>query len=195
MDFDRIIRRKQNGILTEYGIVNGNDAVFLVKTGLNGDIFGYRHKYLKMADLIRQQYGCTVIVSSNPYDHFGGVYFGYTKDSIKDAVKLTMELGKRGNIYFFGHSNGALVGLEHAYKYSRIKRIMAVNAPLTVFNVGTINRLYKRYSNVSVIYGSDDDSSRYWKYLSFEPVILADTNHEFTGRVEEFIRLPFKYLF
>lgn len=195
MDFDRIIRRKQNGVLTEYGIVNGNDAVFLVKTGLNGDIFGYQHKYLKMAEQIRQHYGCTVIVSSNPYDHFNGVYFGYTRDSLKDAVNLTKELGKRGSIYFFGHSNGALVGLEHAYKYPRIKKIMAVNAPLTIFNIGHINRLYKQHSNATVIYGSDDDSFKYLKHLSFEPVILMGVNHEFSGRVEEFIQLPLKYLF
>ena len=49
-----------------YGFLVGNQSIVFIKAGLEGDIIGYESKYLLLAQILRDEYGCSVIVSSNP---------------------------------------------------------------------------------------------------------------------------------
>ena len=51
-----------------YGIVLGYNGVFLIKTELNGSIYGVQNRYLKIAKRINFEYGLTVIVANNLSD-------------------------------------------------------------------------------------------------------------------------------
>ena len=64
MKFDKIIK---DGLI-EYGIINGNNTIVLIKSGANGSLYGYNNKYLTIASRINKEYGYTVICSSNPFD-------------------------------------------------------------------------------------------------------------------------------
>ena len=50
----------------DYGFIKGNNSIVFIKSGLGGDCFGYENKYLKIALRLKERYGCSVIVASNP---------------------------------------------------------------------------------------------------------------------------------
>lgn len=42
--FDKTVSVSQNGKEIEYGIINGNNTIVFVKTGLEGSCYGYENK-------------------------------------------------------------------------------------------------------------------------------------------------------
>ena len=56
-----------------YGIISGNEKIVFIKVGADGNIKGYKNKYLKMAHRVHEKTGATVICASNPYIENGHV--------------------------------------------------------------------------------------------------------------------------
>ena len=47
MVYDEIIKKRIDGETINYGIVKGNENVVFIKVGADGNIKGYKNKYLK----------------------------------------------------------------------------------------------------------------------------------------------------
>ena len=136
-----------------YGVIHGSSTVVFVKPGLSGSIYGYENKYLKIAELLNQKYGCTVIVSPNDKK----TDFSGEMDFLKEyAAQHKIE---NYQVYYFGFSNGALIGMSEAHKYSEIKRVLLVNAPLCINIVKSIDGIRKfSGEKMTLLFGSNDPS-------------------------------------
>ena len=126
--FDERKVLKQSDSDIEYGIIHGNSTIVFIKAGLLGSYRGYKNKYLKIAKRLNRNHGCTVITASNPN--------GY-HDDFDSEMKFLKDYAYQYNlsdyqIYYMGHSNGASLGIIHAYKYPEIKKLVCINGPLNI---------------------------------------------------------------
>ena len=94
-----------------YGIIRGNETIVFIKPGLGGSIYGYENKYFRISEKLNDTFNCTVIVSPNEKK----VDFDTEMEFIKEYV--THNNLADYQIYYFGHSNGALIGMCNASKY------------------------------------------------------------------------------
>lgn len=194
MNFNEIIYRNYNDQKIEYGILNGNKKIVLIKSGYNGSIRGYKDKYISIAYNINKKYGCTVICSSNP--------FNSNVDSIKDAIDLINNKFENYEIYYIGNSIAGTIGAKYGYNYSSIKKMLLINSPL-IFNSDKVVEGLSKFNQdkVDLIYGSLDQSIKYIELINLcnnEKVkyhIIKGQNHNFENGLELFISLPEKYLF
>lgn len=182
----------------EYGIIRGNNTVVFIKVGLQGSIYGYNDKYPVMAKNLNEDHGCTVIVSSNPN--------GYD-DDFEDEMSFVDEYASSNNlenyvIYYVGHSNGAALGMIHAWKFPRIKRLVCINGPLMIEPHRLLPGIRQFCGEkMYLVYGSKDPSYKMVKMHlvlaseKVEFVHIKNADHDFTGFLDFFIELPSVYLF
>ena len=179
-----------------YGIIRGNETIVFIKPGLGGSIYGYENKYFRISEKLNDTFNCTVIVSPNEKK----VDFDTEMEFIKEYV--THNNLADYQIYYFGHSNGALIGMCNAYKYSQIKRLLLINAPLCINPQKTIDGI-KMFAGekMVLVFGDKDPSFHFVKLfseLSNEKVrfeIIPEADHNFKNKLELFMSLPEKYLF
>lgn len=179
-----------------YGIIRGNETIVFIKPGLGGSIYGYENKYFRISEKLNDTFNCTVIVSPNEKK----VNFDTEMEFIKEYV--THNNLADYQIYYFGHSNGALIGMCNAYKYSQIKRLLLINAPLCINPQKTIDGI-KMFAGekMVLVFGDKDQSFHFVKLfseLSNEKVrfeIISEADHNFKNKLELFMSLPEKYLF
>ena len=104
-EFDIEIQSRLNDTtVIDYGIMNGNSTIVFIKPGLDGSLYGYENKYVRMAKRINKKYGCSVICSSNPSDEM---------NPLDNAFEVIEEYAKKFSdykVYYLGYSNGALIG-------------------------------------------------------------------------------------
>ena len=177
----------------EYGVIKGNDKLLLIKTGLGGEIYGYEKKYLKIANAVYERFGYTVIVCSNPSGSEMSLHnLMYFVDFINPDFK---------EIYYMGHSNGALIGAWEAYKYPKIKRLLLINGPLN-YNFHKTKEGLEKFAGekATLVYGTEDPSFPFFETIDFikndivKKVELDGIDHEFIDKLGVFINLPFIYL-
>lgn len=185
-------------LVIRYGIIPGNNKIFFIKVGQDGSLYGYHDKYIKIAKNINEKYGCTVIVSSNP---FNGI------NSLDDAMNVIDKISNELNfndyeIYYFGHSSGALVGAWFGYMYPRIKRMVLVNGPLMRnYHLTKKGILNFKGNRITFVYGEYDPSIRYTELLNImlsdkiKLEIIQKEDHHFSKSFDDFLQLPDKYLF
>lgn len=179
-----------------YGIIRGNETIVFIKPGLGGSIYGYENKYFRISEKLNATFNCTVIVSPNEKK----VDFDTEMEFIKEYV--THNNLADYQIYYFGHSNGALIGMCNAYKYSQIKRLLLINAPLCINPQKTIDGIKMFAGEKMVLVFGDKDPSfhcvKLFSELSNEKVrfeIIPEADHNFKNKLELFMSLPEKYLF
>lgn len=190
--FDRIVEKND----TEYGIINGDSKLFFIKVGNGGSIYGYENRYLRMAEKIHNDHGCSVLVSGNPVEI-----------SIKDSIALDIEFIKEYfpdtvEIVAFGHSKGGQMLVSYAYLCPMIKNVLAVNVPL-MLNLHKTKAGIKNFegNKIHMIYGDKDPSFPYVGILDsslsskFGYSIVKNADHNFENMSDEFISLPEKILF
>lgn len=202
--FDRIVQHTYMDTTIEYGIIDGEigcNKILFIKAGQNGSCYGYKNKYLKIAERSKEKYGCTVITSSNPFNG------GNPLDDVKEVIELQCSERKlccsEAEIYYMGLSNGAIMGAWYAYRYQNIKRMMLVNMPIDVSHWHYTKFGIEKYllggNELEIVYGEYDPSCQYIdliKDISKDigiHVILGE-DHNFTFRMEDFLSLPEKYL-
>ena len=124
MNYDIILQNNN----VYYGVINGNDKIVFIKSGLGGNHFGYENKYLKIAIRLKDQCGCSVIVASNPNDSIKHI------DTDKQIIEHYILKNNicSPDLFFFGHSNGGIKGLELANEGIEFKRMILVNMPLMI---------------------------------------------------------------
>lgn len=201
--FDEINSVKQGDEYIDYGIIHGNNTIVFIKVGFRGSIYGYKHKYIRIAKNLHEQYGCTVIVSSNPNGYTD--YFEGEMKSIKAYAYY--HHFENYQVYFMGHSAGAVIGLMHAYKYPVIKKVLLINPPLKFTKQEAINDLIKEgitnYDKgiINVVLGSKDYSVRETKSiieeheLRLKVNVIKGADHNFKGKLKLFMELPAQIFF
>ena len=188
MKFDYM--REIHGI--EYGFLKGNNQIVFIKSGLGGTCFGYENKYVKISHLLKERYGCSVIVSSNPDDNKNKT------DTDRQVIEayLTETQIDSPEFFFFGHSNGAIKGLELASLQTPVfKKMVLVNMPLMV-NTHKTKAYIKAVpkTDIVAVFGEKDPSYSYLpffkdKFENVEIKTVSQADHHFKGMLREFIEL------
>jgi len=176
----------------EYGIVWGNHKIVLIKSGKGGSCRGYGDKYMKMARLLHDQRGYTVICSSNPIECKQSLDIDR---SVIERVALEAGLGDF-ELYLVGFSNGAYQNLFLANQIPQTQKVLSVNMPL-MLNYHKITRELQAMDTVEKIfvYGTEDPSIDYLpflegkKYPLLRAIRIHGADHQFSDKTEELIAL------
>ena len=180
LKFDEVIDDK-------YGIVLGYKGVFLIKTELNGSIYGFQNRYLKIAKRINFEYGLTVIVMNNLSDI-----------TLEDDFYNLKNYIDEDNIYFMGMSNGATQAIQNENMSAKFKKMLLVNLPLMI-NLHKTKEGIKNYKGrLTCVFGSKDPSFNYLPLIqdfrNVNIVVIPNQDHNFNNG-DDFLFLAEKYLF
>lgn len=192
MNYDKIIAKHIDDEETNYGILFGNENIVFIKTGAEGDIYGYKDKYPKMAHRIHERIGATVICASNPDTESSHL------DSDRAMIsKIASELNLSGyKVYFVGTSDGGYHILSLAKCIPQTVRLLCINS--SFIDVKTFNDKLIELSDIkkTFIYGSkDEDYALIVPHLkklncnNLEIITIDGADHQFKGMLEEFIGL------
>jgi hypothetical protein len=188
IDFDYINRIDKN---LAYGIIKGDERILFIKPGLGSDFLGDNDKYLIMAYRLNEEFGCSVIVSSNPHD---GKSHGEEDMSIINEFVREMEF-QEPKILLFGYSNGAIKGLELTSLGLKIERGVLVNMPLMINFHRTKKYVCQNYrTKFTAVYGEKDPSFPYIPFIkgrfsNLEVLEIPGADHNFYGMAEQFFEL------
>lgn len=187
MNYDTILQNNN----VYYGVINGNNKIVFIKSGLGGDYLGYENKYLKIALRLKERHGCSVIVASNPND--GIKHIDIDKQIIEHYI-LEKHIYSP-ELFFFGHSNGGIKGLELLNGGIVFKRMVLVNMPLMInFHKTKHYIALAPQTEIVAIYGQHDPSFPYVPFLdgklhNVKVVNVQHANHNFRGMLNDFINL------
>lgn len=134
------------------------------------------------------------MVSSNPY---------CLGNTLENAMEVINGLGFEDyEMYYFGHSKGALFGAWFGHMYPRIKRMVLVNGPLMYnFHKTKEGALDFCDDRVTFVYGDNDQSIKYTELLTtilndkIRLEIIENEDHHFSNSFDDFQMLPDKFLF
>ncbi len=175
----------------EFGVVLGNEKIVFIKAGLGGNYMGYDEKYLKIARRLNEKYGCSVISVSNPQepksqtDIDKGIIEEYVRTNNIDAP----------TVFFFGHSNGGIKGLELSAAGIKFKSMVLSNMPLMINIHKTLKYIAASEDTaITAVYGQYDPSFPYIpfirnKFNNLKIVTVPSADHHFKGLTDEFIGL------
>ena len=190
MNFDTVSEIEHEGQIVDYGYIKGNSKIVYIKAGMGGNYLGYENKYLRIARKLNEKHGCSVICVSNPTPLPISVDQTILGAFIKDNDINDPEM------FFFGHSNGCVKGLELGASGIAFTRMLLVNMPLMLNFHKTaqwINAMPK--TDIVTVYGETDPSHRYIPFLknrnlgNVEIIKVAGADHNFKGMMENFIEL------
>lgn len=195
MDYEATMNYKS----VNFGLMEGNKGLLIIKTGSGGTIYGYENKYLTLAKKIQSKYGFGVIVSDNPVELFAA-----------DNMAVTMLVAKKywednslEKAYYFGVSKGAQYGAMYAYQYDWVTKWLLLNMPLMINWHRSRAGLEKLLpiQQMTMLWGDRDPSYKYIELIdtikgkNITKVVLPGMDHNLSRAAEEFVRLPEKYLF
>ena len=196
--FDQNITIESNGIPVKYGIVNGNQTIVVLRTGLKGSYIGWQNKYLKIARLLNSEFGCTVISISNP----PGV--DNTLNLEKEIIKYYVDNSDINDfeVYYMGFSNSANVLFNYGNNYEKIKKMLIINLAL-IPEPEEIQSFISNFKGESIdfIYGEKDylvEIGKEYFYLENDKIhftFLNGVDHDFTDNTYLFIALPYFLFF
>ena len=170
-NFDKIIDETA-------GYIHGSNKVLFIKTGQGGSIYGYENKYLDLAIEVNEKIGWSVFVSATITDN-------------REIYELDMQLLEQCldtteyEVFYLGVSKGGLIGIWHGSNDAKIKRMVAINAPLMInFHGKTlpgVKALGK--DKLTMVYGSLDPSYKYVPFVEKHAnvQIVEGANHNLIG--------------
>ena len=170
-NFDKIINANA-------GYIHGSNKVLFIKTGQGGTIYGYENKYLDLAREVNKKYGWSVFVSATIAD---------TQETYENDMQLLEQcVGvAEYEVFYLGVSKGGLIGIWHGANDVKIKRMVAINAPLminfhgkTLPGVRTLGK-----DKLTMVYGSYDPSCRYVPFVEKHATvqIIEGADHNLVG--------------
>lgn len=179
--------------MTEIKTYPAGENVLLVLTGRGGSLSGYGEKYIKIAQRAGREYDFTTCIAA------------VTEDVWADKEKSFDEIFSRtckavSKVYIMGVSAGASLALWYAYKYKNVAKVLCVNPVLNVNLPLTVKGMKEFEGEKLYIVSGDCDPSFVWAKMiksaqKTEVRILENVDHFFTGKLNEFINLPFELLF
>ena len=179
--------------LWKYTEDNDEDKAFVILTGLGGSADGFGNKYLRIAEYVQSDYGFPVFIAPTPKDIWD------KKEKFFDEIAARF-IQNKTCVYLMGVSAGATMVLWYAVKYPQIRRILCVNPVLNI-NLHLTSNGIRNFSGekMAVVFGEKDPSIKWAKLLPDLPClqihIVPNADHVFSGKLDEFIELPKKYLF
>lgn len=183
--------RSQSGEI-EYSFVKGNNKVVCIKAGRSGNHLGYENKYVRIAERLNRRCGCTVISISNPIDNT--VQLARDMQIIKACLEETQI--DKPRMYFMGHSDGSIKGLELSDSGVVFETMLLVNMPLMINfhkNKKIIDSLSQ--THIVMVFGENDPSFKYIPFLELNKpdnltiIRVPNADHNFKGKLDEFIEL------
>lgn len=166
---------------------------FVILTGLGGSADGFGNKYSRIAEYVQNDYGFPVFIAPTPEDVWE------KKEKFFDEV-VARFIQNKTCVYLMGVSAGATMALWYAVKYPQIRRILCVNPVLNI-NLHLTSSGIRDFcgEKMAVVFGEKDPSAKWAKILPAAPHlqinIVPGADHLFSGKLDEFIDLPKKYLF
>lgn len=193
MNYDMILSKTVDYVKIHYGILFGNEKIVFIKVGASGNIRGYQDKYLKLAHRVHERIGATVICASN-CDLDGKMQLKIDKALIK---KVITDRGLDNyELYFVGTSDGGEHSLKLSQQFPETVKFLGLNSSWR--NIDDFIERIRSLSHVkkTFVYGAmDDDFDDIVPRLkalecdNLEIVILDGVDHDFTGKVDDFIAL------
>jgi len=187
-------------IYDDYFSIEGDKTRALVMLiGMDGTLFEHEERYLRIAEKAHSLYSVSVFAFRNPASNWDIQGNGFS--AVMVTVKKTMD--ENCEIYFFGFSAGASFAIFNSWEYPEIKRLLLVNPPLMA-NFHRVCESMRRSAGTSTLVIGERDPSltlgrivlNSKKTSGFSDVIIhPGADHQFTGMTNEFIELPFTYLF
>ena len=185
---------KEDGLKIGYGLIHGNDRIVIIKAGAGGNCIGAEEKYLKMARLLHDTYGCTVLSLSNYAND------SFERGDVAVIRELIAEMDGEVELYYIGNSNGSTQGLLTATKYFAFRRMVLVNMPLMLNFHRIKEALTRADTEIRFVYGEKDPSISYVPFLRnasakegslarTEIVTVDGADHNFAGMTDVFIEL------
>lgn len=179
--------------LWEYAEDDDEGKAFVILTGLGGSADGFGNKYSRIAEYVQNDYGFPAFIAPTPKDVWE------KKEKYFDEVSVHI-LQNKTYVYLMGVSAGATMALWYAAKYPQIKRVLCVNPVLNI-NLHLTSSGIRNFcgKKMAVVFGEKDPSAKWAKLLPALPnlqiYIIPGADHVFSGKLDEFIDLPKKYLF
>jgi pimeloyl-ACP methyl ester carboxylesterase len=182
--------------------IDGKNDILLIIVGSNGSVNGYENKYFKIAKRANEIYGNTVFIVSNNERNWHSAKNCF--NAIMTYLREHMSNSKGTKIKLFGVSAGATLASFYAWEYPEITDMLLVNPPLFRENMELTIKAIKLFTgNSTLIIGKKDPSYEFGELFTFDNyanifnnVILFDNaDHNFKGMINEFIDLPFRYLY
>lgn len=193
MGFDEIISEAYpDGTALEFGIINGNNSIVIIKSGAGGSFHGYEDKYLKTAQMLNDIYGCTVLCTSN-IDKAS-----FEKYDAKVIQNIISKINDNPKLYYIGFSNGAVQGIMTAAKHFDFAHFLLINMPLMINFHKIMRDMEQISSKMTFIYGEKDPSYSYIPLLENRIndnsiiEVISNADHQFRGMTDEFIALAKK---
>lgn len=191
LNYDKVISKTVDDETIEYGILYGNEKIVFIKVGADGNIRGYKDKYLKMAYRIHKRLGSTVVCASNPWIEEGHI------DADKSVIceTATEKSFSEYEVYFVGASDGAHHNLLLAAEISQTVKILGINT--SVVDLQDFKNKLNSLSQIKkvLVYGTEDELFYIVPSLeetgvdNLEIKIIQGADHEFRGMLEEYISL------
>lgn len=172
---------------------DAKDDVCLILTGLGGSADGFGNKYGRIRDFVQKEHGFSAFVIQTPQDVWE------RKDKFFEEIAANAIQGRR-RVYIMGVSAGANLALWYAARYPQIRRVLCVNPVLNI-NLHLTSNGIRNFvgERMTIVFGENDPSAKWAKILPVAPHvqihIIPGADHLFSGKLEEFIDLPGKYLF
>ena len=201
LKFNKKFSKTVDGEKIEYRILWGNEKIVFIKSGVPDDIeedgdeekHEYVDKYLIMAHRVHELIGATVICASN-CDLCGKTQLKIDKYLIK---KVITDRGlKNYELYFVGTSDGGEHSLKLSQQFPEAVKFLGLNSSWSV--MGDFLKLIKSLPQVKKIfvYGADDvDFDEIVPRLkrldceNLDLIIIDGADHDFKGKVDDFIAL------
>jgi hypothetical protein len=189
--YDKLVRKKIEAETINYGIIFGNEKIVFIKTGVDGDIRGYKDKYLKISHRVHERMGATVICASNPETVNG--HFAADKEMISyvaSELKHTEYM-----VYFLGVSDGAYHNIVLATEIPQTMKILGISTSRKTVEDFKEKLQVLAHIEKILVYGTEDyeyDVVPMLKDLECENLkvmIIEGADHDFKGMLDEFITL------
>jgi hypothetical protein len=200
LKYDKILGITVGDEKIKYGILYGNEKIIFIKAGAPRDIDeeeetheAYIDKYLIMAHRVHDRIGATVICASNS-DLSGKTQLKADKTLIE---KVIADLGlDHYELYFIGNSDGGDHSLKLSQQFPETVKFLGINSSWT-----SIDAFLERIQSLPGVkkifaYGANDiDFDDILPKLqslvcdNLEIVVLDGVDHDFTGKVDDFISL------
>jgi hypothetical protein len=191
LSYDYIVGKTIAGEKIHYGILYGNEKIVFIKVGTDGSIKGYQDKYPKMAHRVRERLGATVICASNP-----DIAHGH-EDADREMIESVAAEAVFASyeVYFVGTSDGGYHNLKLAKIVPQAVKLLGINASLN--SVQDLTAKLQVIPDVQkiLVYGTKDEDFMREPALqtlncdNLQIITIDGADHEFTGRVEDFIAL------
>ena len=189
--YDKLVRKKIEAETINYGIIFGNEKIVFIKTGADGDIRGYKDKYLKMSHRVHERMGATVICASNPETVNG--HFAADKEMISYVASELKHTDYR--VYFLGVSDGAYHNIVLATEIPQSMKLLGISTSRKDVEDFKEKLQASEHIEKILVYGTEDyeydivPELENSEFKNLKVITIDGADHHFKGMLDDFVAL------